>query len=137
MDYLYRHPEYVEEWINKESRFDNLARLKEELPQTDLRRTFYNTINDLFHANLRPIDAFGTLHIGEEGNRYLIVGPNPYPIEGSNPIDFASTFISYPIRILWHSHASIMDSEWVARLHKFDAEANFPYADGDVCYEGT
>ena len=129
MDYLTRFPEYVDSWINKEKRFDSLSWLKNKLPGTDLRRTFFDTLNNLIHANVRPLDAFSTLRTGKEGARYLIVGPNPYPIEGSSPIDLASTLVSYPIRVLWQIDAGVMDRDWKIRFNKFDSEAKFPFGE--------
>ena len=129
MEYLCRHPEEVQQWVNKEKRFDQLTWLRKKLPRPDARRQFYNTANNLTHANLRPIDAFSTLRIDDSGIRYLIVGPNPYPIEGSNPINLASTFISYPIRVMYHSDRSVMDDTWVTSFHRFDAEAKFPFGE--------
>lgn len=129
MDYLCRRTEDVEKWINKEMRFDSLSWLKDKLPGSDPRRTFYNTINDLIHANLRPIDSFSTLHVNNGGTRYLIVGPNPYPVENPNPIEFASIIVSYPIRVLWQSDPDLMDINWVTEFHSFDAEAKFPYGE--------
>lgn len=127
MDYLYRHPEDCEKWINKERRFDSLSWLRNELPQSELRKQVYDTVNELSHANLRPIDAFSTLRSDESGSRYLIVGPNPYPVKDRHPANLASTFISYPTRVLWQSDPGVMDSNWVARFHSFDAEFKFAF----------
>ena len=129
MDYLCHHPQDTEKWINKEKRFDSLSWLRNDLPHTNLRRRLYDTINDLTHANLRPIDAFGTLRSDDKATKYLVVGPNPYPIEGSNPIDVASSFISYPTRVLWRSDPGVMDSDWVARFHSFETQAKFPFGE--------
>jgi hypothetical protein len=131
MDYLHRYPEDTVKWINKEERFNSLTWLRHELPKSELRRNFYNTVNDSTstHVNLRPIDAFSTLRSDENEIRYLSVGPNPYPIEEPNPIALASIIISYPVRVLWQSDPSIMDSNWVTRFHSFDAGADFPFGE--------
>lgn len=129
MDYLSRHPENTEKWVDKETRFDSLSWLRNELPQPDLRQQLYDDLNDITHANLRPIDAFNTLRIGDGGIRYLVVGPNPLPIYGANPVDLVSSFISYPVRVLWQSDRGVMDRDWVARFHSFDAETKFVFGE--------
>lgn len=129
MDYLYRHPEDCEKWINKERRFDGLSWLRNELPESELRRKLYDTVNELSHANLRPIDAFSTLRLNESGTRYLIVGPNPYPVQGHHPANIGSNLISYAIRVLWQSDRGVMGSNWVARFHSFDAEFKFAFGE--------
>jgi hypothetical protein len=130
-DYLSRHPEDTEKWVNKETRFDSLSWLRQELPQPGLRQKLYSNLNDSTHANLRPIDALSTLRIGEGENRSLVVGPNPLPIpiDGVNPVDLVSSLISYPVRVLWQSDRGVMDRDWVARFHAFDAEAKFVFGE--------
>jgi hypothetical protein len=131
MEYLYHHPEDTRKWINKEERFDSLAWLRRELPKSDFRKNFYNTVNDStsIHVNLRAIDAFSTIRSEEKGVRYLSVGPNPFPMEEPNPIGVVSAIISYPVRVLWQSDPRVVDSTWVATFHSFDAEADFPFGE--------
>lgn len=124
MDYFLRNPKEITGWLDKDSRFDNLSRLRQHLPHTELRKQLFDLINENCHANFVNMDALSSLRTGPN-KRTQVVGPDPYPHSESHTLRLAATLISYPVRVLWLSQKDAVSTEWVSEFSAFDSATGF------------
>ena len=124
MDYFKRNPKYIQGWLDKEKRFDGLSWVRDHLPNTEQRKQLFDVLNETSHANFRNIDALSSWESGPN-QRTLAVGPLPFPTKEQNPLTFAASLISYPVRVLWLSDQSVVSSDWVSRFNEFDSATGF------------
>lgn len=111
LDYLERNRGLVAEFVEGLGRFQrDLSWLRDELPQTELRRYLYDAFNYLTHANFR---AAG-IHSYEEtayGVR-LVVGPMTARSAQNSPIMFASALLTMPLRVLYRCDPEAPPRHW-------------------------
>ena len=63
MDYLMRNPGDIRAWLDKEKKFDSLSWVWDRLPNKELRKQLFDTLNDISHANFRNIDTLSTFNL--------------------------------------------------------------------------
>ncbi len=124
MDYLMRNPGDIRAWLDKEKKFDSLSWVWDRLPNKELRKQLFDTLNDISHANFRNIDALSTFNL-EPNHKIISVGPLPFPPSTQNPISLAANLIAYPVRILWLSEKDAVSSVWISDFHQFDSATGF------------
>jgi len=131
MDYFLRkdNADEIQRWVDKEKRYDSLGWLREALPHTELRKRFFNILNENSHANLTNIDAMSTFK-SRTGVKTIAVGPLPFPpTANSSPLTLAASLISYPTRVLWLSQSDVVSTDWVAEFQMFDEATGFMLGD--------
>ena len=127
MEYFRRHPDRLIEWLEKDPDFDHTGWIRWKLPASQLRKQFYDTVNEIIHANWREAHLFSTP--GEiTGGRRLYVGPFELAMEQKNPIAMLAGIIAYPLREFYHLCADLVSQEWKALVEDLDSLTNYPFS---------
>ena len=124
MDYFLRHPEEIRGWLNMDKRFDSLSWVPQYLPHPELRKQFFDLLNETSHANFRDIAALSSWESGPN-KRTLAVGPLPFVTHEQKPLTIASSLISYPVRVLWLAEPDAVSSDWISEFKDFDSATGF------------
>ncbi len=123
MEYLHDHPDALEDYIRGRGRFKrDTSWVRNELPDTETRRTLYDFLNYLTHSNFKGLNTY-TSYDADHRVSAIQVGPIEPRYPALVPYPLTILLLAYATRTLWKADESAAPPDWVARFQRFDEAA--------------
>lgn len=127
MEYFRKHPGSVIEWLENDPKFYHLAWIRRELPASQERRNFYDTVNETTHSNWREAHLFSSPgEITDSRRPYL--GPFQLEMPEKGPTSMLPGRIAYPPREFHQLCADLVSDQWKALLEDPNSATNYPFS---------